>query len=76
MYGQRKNLVPIYGSSRPKKQCVAEVPTNIDINTYLSSLQLVLSALEQHNNKTAALENLEIIETRITNALTAQDLTS
>lgn len=76
MYGQRKNLVPIYGSSRPRKHCVAEVSTELDINTYLQSLRLVLSALEQHNNKTAALENIQIMETRINNALTAQELTT
>lgn len=76
MYGNRKNLVPIYGGSRIRKQCVAEVPSDLDINTYLNSLKLVLSALEQHNNKTAAIENIEIMETRITNALAAQSLTT
>ena len=76
MYGQRKNMVPIYGSSRVRKQCVAEVSTDLDINTYLNSLRLVLSSLEQHNNKAAAIENIEIMETRINTALTAQELTS
>ena len=76
MYGQRKNMVPIYGSSRVRKQCMAEVSTELDINTYLKSLQMVLASLEQHNNKTAALENIQIMETRITNALTTQELTT
>ena len=76
MYGNRKNLVPIYGGPRVRKQCVAEVPSDLDINTYLNSLRLVLASLEQHNNKAAAIENIEIMETRINNALTAQNLTS
>lgn len=76
MYGNRKNLVPIYGGPRVRKQCVASVPSDLDINTYMNSLQLVLAALEQHNNKTAAIENIQIMETRITNALTVQELTS
>jgi hypothetical protein len=76
MYGNRKNLMPIYGSSRVRKQCVATVSSELDINVYLRSLRLVLASLEQHNNKAAAIENIEIMETRITNALTAQELTT
>ena len=76
MYGNRKNFVPIYGSSRVRKQCVAAITSDLDINAYLNSLRLVLSSLEQHNNKAAAIENIVIMETRINNALTAQDLTT
>jgi hypothetical protein len=76
MYGNRKNMVPIYGGPRVRKQCVAAIPSDLDINNYLTSLQLVLSSLEQHNNKAATIENIQIMETRITNALTAQELTN
>lgn len=74
MYGNRKNLMPIYGSSRVRKQCVATIPSDLDINVYLRSLRLVLASLEQHNNKTAAIENIEIMESRITTALTGPEL--
>jgi hypothetical protein len=46
-----------------------KVPAAMDINTYLTSLDQVLTALESFNNKGAALENIQIIETRITTAL-------
>jgi hypothetical protein len=70
MYGQRRSTRPIYGSSiKMSGSCLMKVPPEMDINTYLSSLSLVLGALEKHNNKTAAIENIQIIETRITNAL-------
>jgi hypothetical protein len=48
-----------------------KVPPDMDINTYLGSLNLVLDSLSHHNNKTAAIENIQIMETRITNALAA-----
>jgi hypothetical protein len=76
MYGNRKNVVPIYGSSRVRKQCVAAISTDLDINTYLKSLRLVLASLEQHNNKAAAIENIEIMESRINTALTKQNIIS
>jgi hypothetical protein len=69
MYGQKRSTRPIYGTTKLSGPCVMKVPADMDINTYLSSLNLVLGALEQHNNKTAAIENIQIIETRITNAL-------
>jgi hypothetical protein len=69
MYGQRRSTRPIYGAAKLSGPCVMKVPPAMDINTYLSSLNLVLGALEIHNNKTAAIENIQIIETRITNAL-------
>jgi hypothetical protein len=70
MYGQRRSTRPIYGSSaKVPGPCVMKVPSEMDINTYLSSLSLVLGALESHNNKAAAIENIQIIETRISNAV-------
>ena len=70
MYGQKRSTRPIYGASaKASDPCVMKVSADMDINTYLSSLNLVLAALEQHNNKAAAIENIQIIETRITNAL-------
>jgi hypothetical protein len=45
------------------------IPPEMDINTYLGSLNQVLMALETFNNKKAAVENIQIIETRINTAL-------
>jgi hypothetical protein len=66
MYGNKnKTLKPIYGM--PKK-CSAPDP-NLDVNTYIASLNQVLNALNTHYNKPAALENIKIVETRIQTAV-------
>lgn len=69
MYGaSRKVPRPIYGTS-PRTPCVAKVPTDMDINTYIRSLEQVMVALVTHNNKQAAIENIQIIETNIDRAV-------
>lgn len=49
--------------------CIMKTSSDMDINTYLRSLDQVLGALETFNNKQAAIENIQIIETRINTAL-------
>lgn len=62
MYGNKhKTLKPIYGMS---KKCSAPDP-NLDVNIYIASMNQVLTALDTHYNKAAALENIKIVETRI-----------
>lgn len=68
MYGQRQTSRPIYGIKRPGP-CIMKVPADKDINTYLTSLDQVLSALEMYNNKAASIESIQIIENRINTAL-------
>ena len=66
---RRREPRPIYGIAKKSQPCVTTIPEDQDINTYLQLLQTVLSALATNNNKTAALESVQIIENRIDRVL-------
>lgn len=59
----------IYGVSLVPKPCKYTVKPALDINTYLRQLNSTLIALKNFNNKTAAIENITIIQSNITNAI-------
>lgn len=65
----RKSPKPIYGTNKRNGPCKAHIDPELDVNTYLHSLNQVLTALEKFNNKQAAMENIHIMETRIQTAL-------
>lgn len=62
---------PIYGIISKSKSCVYNVPSDLDINTYLTDLNKTLYSLKQFNNKQGAIENILIIETRLNTAITS-----
>jgi hypothetical protein len=66
---RRREPRPIYGIAKRPSACVLKIPEDQNVNVYLQSLQQVLSALEKYNSKTAAIENIQIIENRIDRVL-------